>query len=291
MNNPQSIFGKEMQPYIETRDFMCTEEVFQIMIDSENDILETRPVPSPADMPKYYISDDYAPHKKKGFALMDSLYRWVRNRQNAYKFHLINRYQPQAERFLDIGAGTGSFAGYVQEKGKRVFAVEPSGEARAIAGKEQPGVRFFADIKDIPPSEKFDVITLWHVLEHIDDLREYLRRIYEMLEKKGYAFLALPNYKSYDAQVYGEYWAAYDVPRHIRHFSRTSIRRLMAETGFESTGVFPLKWDAYYIAMLSETYRSGSKKIPLSLFRGFLSNFKAKKTGEYSSLLYVFKKE
>jgi len=135
------------------------------------------------------------------------------------------------------------------------------------------------------------VISLWHVLEHLPDVSGYLEHIRRLLDDGGYVFLALPNYRSFDAEYYGKYWAAYDVPRHLWHFSRRAVPRMMKKHGFSEVAVYPMPWDAYYAALLSEQYKTGRKNWLKALRIGFRSNRNARKTGAYSSLVYVYAKD
>ena len=138
--------------------------------------------------------------------------------------------------------------------------------------------------------KKFEIITLWHVLEHVENLEEYISTLEKLLTKNGTLIIAAPNYKSYDANYYSKFWAAFDVPRHLWHFSETSISKLFAPVNLKVEKTLPMKFDAYYVSLLSEKYKCGSMKPISALYRGFVSNIKAIKSKQYSSLIYVLKK-
>lgn len=137
--------------------------------------------------------------------------------------------------------------------------------------------------------QKFDVITLWHVLEHVENLESFIQSLKEHLKENGRLVIAVPNYKSFDAKYYGAFWAAFDVPRHLWHFSQTSIQQLFSKVSLNVIRVLPMKFDAFYVSLLSEKYKNGKMNIFKSFWIGFQSNRKAKKTSEYSSLIYILK--
>jgi len=166
------------------------------------------------------------------------------------------------------------------------FGTEPDLGARTIAAKK--GIILQEDLAKIEIL-KFDVITLWHVLEHVENLQEYIAELENLLSNNGRLIIAVPNYKSNDAKYYKEHWAAFDVPRHLWHFSQTSIAKLFADVDMIVEKTLPMKFDSYYVSLLSEKYKSGKMNPIKSFYKGFLSNFKAKATNEYSSLIYVIK--
>ena len=186
---------------------------------------------------------------------------------------------------MDIVAGTGDFLRVAQERGWQVSGIEPEAKARHRAGEK--GI--FLEEKQENISTTFEVITLWHVLEHIPHLQEQIHFLKNHLSKEGLLLIAVPNYKSKDAQHYGAYWAAWDVPRHLWHFSQESIRLLFQQQGFELIGVKPMYFDAFYVSLLSEKYKSGKMNFLKGCYNGLCSNISAFSTGEYSSLIYLLK--
>ena len=204
------------------------------------------------------------------------------------KLRWIEKEKVQPGRILDIGAGTGDFLARAEKKGWEISGVEPSAGARELASKK--GI-LLADNSEGFPSDSFDVITLWHVLEHVPNLEKQIQELDRLLKKDGILIVAVPNFKSFDAYKYKNEWAGFDVPRHLWHFSRNSIERIFTEFSFELVKVEPLKFDSYYVSLLSE---NNSGKNPFGfvkgLFNGLLSNSIARKTKEYSSVVYFLQK-
>ena len=203
------------------------------------------------------------------------------------KIKWIESEKKEKGKILDFGAGTGDFLLEAKNNGWEVFGTEPNPDARKLASEKKVDLE-----KDTStfPSEGFDVITLWHVLEHVPDLEKQIEELKRLLKKDGLLIIAVPNFKSYDAFKYQEDWAAFDVPRHLFHFSRTAIRKIFGEHSFEVVQEKPLWFDAFYVSLLSEKYKKG-KSNPLKAFlTGATSNQKARSTGEYSSLAYFLKK-
>ena len=160
------------------------------------------------------------------------------------------------QKILDIGAGTGDFLLYCKNKGLNITGVEPNENARKKA--ESKGI-ILQDRLDKVVNKKFNIITLWHVLEHIPNLYESIEQIKSLLSEKGQLFIAVPNFKSYDAQYYKEFWAAYDVPIHFWHFTKKDIKNLAEKTGWKVDAVLPMRLDAFYVSLLSELYKYGRK--------------------------------
>ena len=192
---------------------------------------------------------------------------------------------------LDVGSGTGAFASEMALHGWYVTGLEPDEAAREVAMKE-----YQIDLKNIDqffqlPVESFDAITLWHVLEHVHELSSYVQQLKTLLKEKGRLIIAVPNYTSKDAAIYKESWAAYDVPRHLYHFSPRSMQVLMEKHGLQILQHKPMWYDSFYISMLSDKYKTGKTKLVPSFFNGFLSNLKA--LGDVkrcSSVIYVIGK-
>ena len=188
---------------------------------------------------------------------------------------------------LDVGAGTGDFLKFCKVNSWNVFGTEPDTGARSIAAKK--GVLLHKDLSQFT-NQKFEIITLWHVLEHVENLEEYISILEKLITKNGKLIIAVPNYKSYDAKYYNKFWAAFDVPRHLWHFSETSISKLFATVNLKVEKTLPMKFDAFYVSLLSEKYKYGRMKPISAFYRGFVSNIKATKSKQYSSLIYVLKK-
>ena len=279
-------FYKNLQASFECKDYTVSGEVYQIQKNIEFDMLVTNPVPK--NLADYYKSENYISHTDSKKSLLDKVYQAVKNITLKRKLKLINSFQTSSKNILDVGAGTGDFLKVCQDNSWNVFGTEPDLGARTIALKK--GVILKEELSKIAHI-KFDVITLWHVLEHVENLQEYISTLKNLLSDSGKLIIAVPNYKSYDANYYKEFWAAFDVPRHLWHFSQTSISKLFLTVNLKVEKILPMKFDAYYVSLLSEKYKSQKKKPIAAFYRGFLSNFKARRTNEYSSLIYVLKKQ
>ena len=288
----KTAFYSNLEPYLKCKDYTVSGENYELMFNKDYEMLVTIPVPE--NLSSYYKSEDYISHTDSKKTVIDKIYQAVKNITLKRKLRLINEcllHQNSISRpeknILDIGAGTGDFLKVCKVNLWNVFGIEPDMEARNIAAKK--GVLLHKDLSHFT-DKKFEIITLWHVLEHVENLEEYISTLEKLLSKNGTLIIAVPNYKSYDAKYYSKFWAAFDVPRHLWHFSETSISKLFAPVNLTVEKTLPMKFDAYYISLLSEKYKYGSMKPISALFRGFVSNIKAIKSKQYSSLIYVLKK-
>ena len=288
----KTAFYSNLEPYLKCKDYTVSGENYELMFNKDYEMLVTIPVPE--NLSSYYKSEDYISHTDSKKTVIDKIYQTVKNITLKRKLGLINEcllHQNSISRpeknILDIGAGTGDFLKVCKVNLWNVFGIEPDMEARNIAAKK--GVLLHKDVSHFT-DKKFEIITLWHVLEHVENLEEYISTLEKLLSKNGTLIIAVPNYKSYDAKYYSKFWAAFDVPRHLWHFSETSISKLFAPVNLTVEKTLPMRFDAYYISLLSEKYKYGSMKPISALFRGFVSNIKAIKSKQYSSLIYVLKK-
>jgi len=272
---------------ITVKDFLVSGESFTLEYDSEKQILVTSPQPLESKLSSYYESENYISHTDSNKGLFAWLYQTVKKHSLSKKVGVINSFHKQATTVLDIGAGTGDFLIAAKNNGWSVQGVEPNEKARSLASLK--GVDLLSDISAFK-GKQFDVVTLWHVLEHLPNLDEVLKEIEALVKPNGTLIIAVPNHKSYDAKHYREFWAAYDVPRHLWHFSKKSFDRLFSENMLLKK-TKPMIFDSFYVSLLSEKYKSGAKFSINALLVGFWSNFKALSTGEYSSLIYCFQKE
>lgn len=278
--------------FLELKDYFLTQENFEILECNDCKLLFTTPCPAPDKIGDYYKSDDYLSHNESKKGIVPQIYNLVKKVNIKNKFNItVNGQQTTDNSILDIGCGVGDFLNYAKEKGCDITGIEPSEDARKIA-EEKLGTKIFSpeELQNIP-NESFDIVTMWHVLEHVADLKTEIDHLERIVKKNGRLVLALPNYKSFDAEYYKDKWAAYDVPRHLNHFSRTSIKNIFDTTAFQLIDIKPLKWDSYYISMLSEQYLKHSNVLLKAMITGCKSNCKAIKSGEYSSLVYVFTKK
>jgi SAM-dependent methyltransferase len=269
------------------RDYTVSGEEFAIVSCSNCLLKFTNPVPSPENLGDYYKAEEYISHSDTKKGLIATLYHRVRKRALAGKLRLVERYVSRGT-ILDYGCGTGAFLRYARSRGWDAYGVEPDAGARNIAGD---GVTSdIANLSDGHPGRTFNVITLWHVLEHVFDLNELLGKLYAMLHKSGILVIAVPNHTSFDAKHYGPFWAAYDVPRHLYHFSPETIGSTVERHGFHLDKMYPMKFDSYYVSLLSEKYKYGHTRYFSAFLTGLKSNLAAKSADRYSSVIYVFRK-
>jgi len=268
------------------KDNTVSGEYFEVMEHEEYEMLVTSPVPK--NLEKYYKSESYISHTDSKKTFFDKIYQAVKNHTLKQKLLLLNSFKSSSKSVLDFGAGTGDFLKICKNNNWQVLGIEPSAEARENAVKK--GVHLKESLLDIT-NQKFDVITLWHVLEHVENLKNTIKVLKSLLQPEGRIVVAVPNYKSYDAAFYKEHWAAYDVPRHLWHFSQKSIHKLFLEAEMIVEETLPMKFDSYYVSLLSEKYKTGKSNPIKAFYRGFLSNRSAKSTTEYSSLIYVIKND
>jgi SAM-dependent methyltransferase len=253
----------------------------------------TQDVPDAGSIGPYYQSDNYISHSNTSKGLVNRLYHLVRKQTLSDKYRLIgSATRTRQGKLLDIGAGTGAFVGYMQEKGWEVTGLEPDETARRVALADHRVELLEMDqLFDLPP-DSFDAITLWHVLEHVHDLHPYLERLKTLVRRSGRIFIAVPNYTCYDAEVYQAFWAAYDVPRHLYHFSPDAMESLLTQHGLQLQYSQPMWFDSIYISMLSEKYRGGGHGNNIkAVLTGLVSNMKAFiDKSRCSSLIYVISK-
>lgn len=277
-----------------TRDYSITQEAFDLVDCRNCGVRFTQPLPNPGEVGRYYQSEDYISHSDTRKGLINQLYHWARQWMLGRKRRLLAHLHPQGRRVLDVGCGTGYFLHHLQQHGYAVLGVEVDAAARQFA-QQQFGLAVLEPAAWLaaPAAEtQFDLITLWHVLEHVHEPRQYLDRLQQQLAPGGMLLIAVPNYTSYDAQYYGATWAAYDVPRHLWHFSPPAMKRLIAEHGFTLVGRRQLPLDPFYVSLLSEKYRhSGTMGMLRAGAVGLLSAVVAGlRPQRASSLVYVLQK-
>lgn len=271
--------------YLETTDHLVSKEKFRLEYSTETDMLVTQPIPE--NLSNYYESNNYISHKDEAKTLLEKVYQTVKKIALKRKLALINKYANTSKTILDIGCGTGEFLITAKKNKWNTVGVEINDEARNKSSKKN--ITTYKLIEEVKSSQ-FNIITLWHVLEHLKDLNGTITKISSLLDTDGTLIIAVPNYKSYDANYYKEYWAAYDTPRHLWHFSQKSISTIFENHNLKVVRTLPMYFDSYYVSLLSEKYKTGKSNYLKAFYRGMLSNLKAKRTGEYSSLIYVLKK-
>ncbi|MBS1636240.1 MAG: class I SAM-dependent methyltransferase [Bacteroidetes bacterium] len=290
-NNTCLVCGSnQFEPFLVCKDYTVSKEDFQIVSCKSCGFKFTNPRPADSVIGVYYKSEDYVSHSNTRKGLINRVYHWVRNYTLGKKLALVSRHVSRGT-ILDYGCGTGMFLSVCHKAGWTCFGMEPDTDARALA-KEQDLPEIYSNKAELVASmgnKQADAITLWHVLEHVTDMDETLSFFKKTLSEKGILIIAVPNYKSFDAAYYKEYWAAYDVPRHLYHFSQDTMQKLLDKSGFKLVETLPMKFDSFYVSMLSEKYKTGSSSLFKAFSTGLKSNVRAKSAAEYSSVIYVFK--
>ena len=275
------------------KDYTVSSATFNLAICKNCDFLFTENAPHVNEIGKYYQSDDYISHSNSNKGFLNSIYQFVRKRAVSSKRNLLISFTGKSKgSMLDYGCGTGAFLAEMKSSGWAVQGIEPDAGARnkAIdltgASVEEPS--FLSSIH----SDSVDVITMWHVLEHVHDLHPTLNELIRMLKNDGVLVVAVPNHSSYDAAFYGKYWAAYDVPRHLYHFNPDTMKKLMNMHGLTIVKTLPMWYDSFYVSLLSEKYKHGKSRLLWAVAIGLLSNIKAfLNPGVCSSQIYVIKKQ
>lgn len=272
--------------FITVKDFSVSGESFSLLLNEEYQILKTHPQPTLDKLGSYYEFEDYISHTDGKRTLFEKMYHFIKRKAIRDKVKLINSYQPVKGRILDIGAGTGDFLLECKNQNWDILGIEPNDKAKGIAlGK---GVKFGDTIEKLE-SNSFDVITMWHVLEHVPDVEHQVAELKRLLKPSGTIIIAVPNFKSYDANYYKEFWAAYDVPRHLWHFSKTAIEKLFDKQNMNLEDIKPMWFDSFYVSLLSEKYKSGKMNFISGFFIGLISNVSGFFKNEFSSHIYVLK--
>ena len=275
--------------YLTVKDYSVSGEVFELMLNPEFEFLETSPQPSLEKLPEYYLSEDYISHTDSKRNLFEKVYHIIKKRALRRKLNIIDSFSLQDKTLLDFGCGTGDFLSSAQQNNWTVFGIEPNEQARQIANNKTNNSVFGSEQLSKLKDRSFDVITLWHVLEHLPKLEEHLSVFKRLLKPNGVLIIAVPNFKSYDAEVYKNHWAAFDVPRHLWHFSRAAIGNLVQFQNMKVIKTKPLLFDAFYVSLLSEKYKTGHMNPIRAIWIGCLSNLKAFYSKEYSSIIYMVK--
>lgn len=275
------------------KDYTVSNEYFEIWQCQACTFRFTQNAPDKIAVGKYYQSAEYISHSDTKKGLINLLYHYVRNFTLTTKLNLLKKVTGlQQGTLLDVGAGTGAFVSAMQQAGWKVTGLEPDETARNNAFKNYNLQLEELNNMHSLPGNTFDALTLWHVLEHVHDIDEYLANFLKILKPAGKLIIAVPNYTSYDAGHYKQYWAAYDVPRHLYHFSPNSMQVLLWQKGFAVEAIKPMWFDSFYVSMLSEKYRYGKNRFVNALLVGLLSNIKALfNAKKCSSVIYVVRKK
>jgi 2-polyprenyl-3-methyl-5-hydroxy-6-metoxy-1,4-benzoquinol methylase len=277
------------EPFLVCKDYTVSQEQFNIVSCKGCGFKFTNPRPDNAVLGNYYKAESYVSHTNSKKGIVNKLYHTVRNYTLKSKIQMVSGYVSRGT-ILDYGCGTGMFLSAINKAGWETFGMEPDDSARKMASER--GLNVFSDkdrVSACVTDKKFNAITLWHVLEHVTDMPETLSFFKNKLNKDGVLIIAVPNHASYDAEYYKEFWAAYDVPRHLHHFDIKSMTSLVEQAGFKLQKTKPMKFDSFYVSMLSEKYKTGSVNLLKAFWIGLKSNLKAKNTHSYSSTIYIFR--
>jgi SAM-dependent methyltransferase len=283
--------SKNFPPVLKAKDHLVSGEIFQISECNECHLRFTNPIPDETEIGKYYQSQDYISHTNTSEGFINKIYQLVRSVTLLNKKNLIQKAAKlRAGKIMDIGCGTGEFLNMMHKAGWNVSGLEPDEGARRLANSNY-------QLQISPPDKlfelsenSFDVITMWHVLEHVHRLDDYMDQISKILKPDCTLFIAVPNYTSFDANHYNHDWAAYDVPRHLYHFSPQSMIKLLDRFHFKLEKMKRMPFDSFYVSMLSEKYKNGN--IVKAFWVGLMSNWKALfNTEKCSSGIYIITKD
>ena len=281
-----------INPLLTVRDHSVSGESFVIWQCSDCTLRFTQDAPDEASIAPYYQSPDYISHSNTRKGLVNQLYQEVRNYTLNQKASLIDRSTGEKGRVLDLGAGTGAFLNTMKKKGWQTIGLEPDAGARAQA--QQLYNLELGELHDLDrlTENSFDAVTLWHVLEHVHQLHACLDRLHALLRTGGKLFIAVPNYQSLDGQAYKLFWAAYDVPRHLYHFTPRSMETLMQRHGFRITAKKRMWFDSFYISLLSSKYKNGRTRWLGAFLNGLRSDIRALGNKDAcSSIIYIIEKD
>lgn len=280
--------GQHFNIFKVCQDYSATQESFTIVSCQHCNFKFTNPRPTPDAISKYYDSNNYISHSNQNNSLINIVYKNIRKITVRQKANLIKEFSASGQ-LLDYGCGTGEFLHACKQQGWKIQGIEPADIARSQAQK-LTGSSIYGSVFDTNFPDRFDMITLWHVLEHIPSLDATLKKLEQLLNPSGTILIALPNINSYDANYYDKYWAGYDVPRHLYHFEPDSIKQLLKIHHLKIVKIIPQKLDAYYVSLLSEKYKSKKNSYVKAIINGYKSNQYAKKNkSSYSSLIYIAK--
>ena len=276
--------------YMRSKDFSVSKEEFNIVKCVNCGFHYTNPRPDNNELGKYYISDHYISHNNANNTLFEKTYQLIRKVAIIGKYNLIAETVKRGS-ILDIGCGTGDFLNKCKNKKWNTKGIEPSDLARKKAIEiHNLNVEKSTDLKQL--SGVYDVITMWNVLEHITELNATVSEFKRLLSESGKIIIAVPNLKSFDAGYYKKFWAGYDLPIHLYHFTKNSITKLFKKHGFNLVKTKGMKFDSFYVSMLSEENKTGKKNFFKSFFIGLISNLYGIFTKRgFSSTIYVFEIE
>ena len=270
--------------HCEAKDHLVTGERFKIYFDETKAIGKTAPIPKKEEMSKYYFSESYRPHSANKRSLIDSLYVVARNHMHRKRLMWMKNYLKRRSNVLDYGCGSGDFVKFLRNKSVNAFGYDPN------VNFNKTNSPSYLTNKEDWKHKKYDIIVLWHVLEHTHDPLLLIGELKKTLNERGKIFIAVPNFKCYDSKYYGEYWAGYDLPRHLWHFSRKAIYQIANCFGFKIHKEKSLYLDSLYVSYLSEKYRKSYFPLLKGSVISTISIFRSLFTKEGSSLFFIFNK-
>jgi 2-polyprenyl-3-methyl-5-hydroxy-6-metoxy-1,4-benzoquinol methylase len=280
--------GQNHEHFLTCTDHSFSQKEFEIVCCSGCGFKFTNPRPDEKSIGQFYRFADYVSHTDSKKGLINSLYHLVKKYALKQKLKLVKKHFGKEKTLLDYGCGSGDFLGYVLANGVNGFGLEQDDTTRQKAIEKYNATiispkEFSADLK------RYEIITLWHVLEHLHHLNKDIEQLKNHLADNGRLIIAVPNPASYDAKFYDRYWAAYDVPRHLYHFEKETVKQLFEKHGFAVETIKPMLFDSFYVSMLSEKHRKGN--LLRALFIGLISNIKALGKQNHSSLIYILKRK
>tara|TARA_B100001564_G_scaffold230815_1_gene194872 strand:+ start:76353 stop:77216 length:864 start_codon:yes stop_codon:yes gene_type:complete len=280
---------KNKSIYIRCRDYAISSKQYDLLYNEKHDMLITHPQLSAQDIERYYVHDEYDSYITGYKSIYQWAYYYARKLSIKLKVSLVSKFVPEGGFVLDIGSGSGDFPLAVRKRGWSAKGVDSIKKARDVANKSVPDLVMPPSYLAALGAQTFDVITLWHVLEHLPELDSQIRNLKRLIKSEGRIVLACPNFRSYDAKFFCKFWAAYDVPRHLWHFSKNSISSLFQKHGMVVESIHPMWLDSFYISLLSTRNKYGRYKILQAFLVGLISNIKAIFSGQFSSLIYVIR--
>lgn len=285
LDNCPSCGHTQFQNHLIATDHLVSSESFALVKCEKCQLVFTNPRPDESNISKYYHSEQYYSHHQS-LSPIGIAYSLAKHFTLRWKVNLISKYSYEPARLLDYGCGTGDFIKKAQDKAWQITGVEKDPDALHQA-QNKTNTTIYRDHLSLEGS--FEIITLWHVMEHIHDLKTTFGTITRRLTKDGHLLIALPNILSEDSEKYGEHWAGLDVPRHLYHFTKYSFNQFIKPYKLKLVEILPMKLDAYYVSLLSEKYKAKGNYLK-AFNQARLSNKMAQESGEYSSLIYVLKR-
>ncbi len=284
--------SSNFKPYLTCTDFFVSGEQFQLKKCKTCGFKITENIDDEDHIGRFYQSEEYISHSNTAKGLVNSVYHSVRKFMLGRKRNLVEKTtRLKTGHLLDVGTGTGFFLNAMKGRGWQVTGTEKSKEARDFAKKEFSLDNLPSDHLFSIKNNSFDAITLWHVLEHIHRLDENMSAFQRLLKRNGSLIIAAPNHGSFDAKHYREFWAAYDVPRHIWHFNPKQMKLFGEKHGFKLKSLHAMPFDSFYVSILSEKYKKSKLAFLKGIYYGKISWLKSMfNPAKSSSVVYVFVK-